>query len=81
VNKIDQIYNPIIQKLNDSGYESIAIDLESSSAGAATGSEGLMLAGKYLFDLRKLNPPAYELIKELVREYLHYCKENGLIIR
>jgi hypothetical protein len=81
MNKIDQIYDPIIQKLHDSGFESIIIDLERVSAGAATSSEALMLMGKYLFDLRKLNSPAYELIKELIREYLNYCKENGLIIR
>ena len=77
---ITDIYNAILDRLNNSGYESISKDLENLTAAAATGGEGLESTGGYLFDLKENNFPAYESIKDLITEYLQYCKENGIII-
>jgi hypothetical protein len=74
-------YNSIIEKLNKAGYEIIAADLNTLIAAGATGSEILFSTGKYLLDLKKNNPLAYETIDEFVVEYLKYCKQNGIIIK
>lgn len=55
--------------------------LNNSSAGAVTGSEGLMLTGSYLLSLRDTDPMVFDLIKEEVSKYLKYCKQNGLIMK
>ena len=77
---ITELYNLIIEKLNKSGYATIAEDLERLLAAAATGGEGLSSTGKYLFDLQAKNYEAYDLIKDLIAEYLKYCRRNGINI-
>jgi hypothetical protein len=77
---ITELYNAIIERLNKSGYETIATDLDNLTAAAATGGEGLESTGGYLFDLRKNNHKAYDVIKDLIAEYLKYCRQNGIII-
>lgn len=78
---INIVYNRMIEKLRASNNFDVLEELENSDAGAATGSEGLALTGKYLFDLKYHNPSVYELIKEQIKEYLTYCEQNGLIIK
>jgi hypothetical protein len=78
---INIVYNKIIKKLEDSNNLDIISNLEAASAGAATGSEGLVLTGGYLFDLKYNNPGVYELLKEQIVEYLKYCKQHGIIIK
>jgi hypothetical protein len=77
---ITELYNLIIEKLNKSGYETIAEDLERLLAAAATGGEGLSSTGRYLFDLQAKKHEAYDLIKDLIAEYLKYCRRNGINI-
>lgn len=77
---ITELYNAIIERLNKLGYQNISTDLNRLLAAAATGGEGLESSGGYLFDLKKNNPAAYESIKDLIKEYLKYCKQNGIII-
>lgn len=77
---ITEIYNQIIEKLDKFGYNYISGDLNKLLRAAATGGEGLESSGSYLFDLKKNNPAAYEIIKDLIEEYLEYCKQNGIII-
>ena len=77
---ITELYNTIIERLNKSGHQAIATDLDNLTAAAATGGEGLESTGGYLFDLKKNNPLVYESIKELIAEYLKYCRRNGIII-
>ena len=78
---INIVYNKIIEKLRASNNLDVIAELENSDAGAATGSEALMATGFYLSSLKRNNPSAYELIKEQIKEYLNYCKQNGLIIK
>lgn len=77
---ITELYNTIIERLNKSGYTDVVNNLESLLAAAATGSEALSSTGKYLFDLKKNEFMAYKSIKELIVEYIKYCKKNGIII-
>lgn len=77
---INIVFNKMIEKLRASNNLGVTAELENSVAGAATGGEGLALTGKCLFDLKYNNPSAYELIKNQIKEYLNYCKQNGLII-
>ena len=77
---ITEIYNSIIKRLNEFGYQAISSDLNRLLAAESTVGEGLESSGGYLFDLKKSNPAAYELIKDLINEYLKYCRENGIII-
>jgi hypothetical protein len=77
---ITELYNTIIERLNKSGYETITADLEKLLAAAATGGEGLSSTGRYLFDLQTENYNAYNLIKDLIVEYLKYCRRSGIII-
>lgn len=77
---ITELYNTIIERLNKSGHQAIVTDLENLTAAAATGGEGLESTGGYLLDLKKENPLVYESIKELIAEYLKYCRRNGIII-
>lgn len=77
---ITEIYNEIIDRLNKAGFEDISADLNRLLDGAATGGEGLETTGGYLFDLKKNNRAAYELIKDLVAEYISYCRGYGIII-
>jgi hypothetical protein len=78
---ITKLYNTIIERLDKSGYHEVVADLERLTAAAATGGEGLASTGFYLSSLRHNNPVAYELLKDQIKEYLAYCKQNGLIIR
>lgn len=78
---INKVYNEIVDKLKASNNLDVLKELESSDAGAATGSEALMATGFYLSNLKHNNSLIYELIKEQIKEYLKYCKENGLIIK
>ena len=78
---INLVYSKIIEKLEASNNQNVIAELENSSAGAATGSEALMSSASYLSNLQHDNPLVYELIKELIKDYLKYCKENGLIIK
>jgi len=77
---ITELYNTIIERLNKSGHETIATDLENLLAAAATGGEGLSSTGRYLFDLKRNNQIAYKTIEDLIADYLKYCKQNGIII-
>ena len=81
MNEIDIIYNEIIDKLKASNNAVIIKELENSSAGAVTGSEGLMNAGAYLLSLKYDNHSVFKLIEKPINAYLEYCKKNGLIIR
>lgn len=78
---INIVYNKILEKLEASNNQKIVTELENSVTGAATGSEALMSSAFYLSSLKHDNPSVYELIKEQVKEYLKYCKENGLVIK
>ena len=77
---ITEVYNGIIERLNKSGHSDVAKDLEDLLASAATGSEALGLTGKYLSDLKENKFLIYKSIKDLVIEYIKYCKKNGVII-
>lgn len=77
---ITALYATIIERLNESGNKDIVEHLDNLVGSAVTGSEGLGLTGKYLFDLRKNNPLVYEGLKPLITEYLKYCNQNGIII-
>jgi hypothetical protein len=46
-----------------------------------TGSEILLMVGKYLVDLKKANKGLFDLIKKEIEEYLKYCAAHGLTIR
>ena len=78
---INILYRRIIKVLMESNKHEIVLDLENLIASAATGSEILFLTGKYLLDLCHNNPLVYQAIKELIEEYLKYCKLNGIIIK
>ena len=78
---INIVYNTIIEKLKASNNNDVIAELESSFAGAATGSEALMSSACYLSNLKQNKPLVYELIKEPIEDYLKYCKDNGLIIK
>ena len=78
---INNIHSTIIENLKVSNNLEVINGLENAMAGASTGSEGLGLTGKYLYDLKKNNPVVYRLIKEEIKEYLTYCKQNGLFIK
>jgi len=78
---INIVYNEMIEKLKASNSLDVISALENSAAGAATGSEALMSTGFYLSSLKQNNHLVYELIKEQIKEYLKYCKQNGLIIK
>lgn len=77
---ITEIYNKIIERLNKSGHGNASAVLERLLDAAATGGEGLESTGGYLFALKKDNPPAYELAKDLISEYIKYCRKYGIII-
>jgi len=77
---ITALYNTIIERLNRSGYETVTADLEELLAASATGGEGLSSTGRYLFDLQTKNYNAYNIIKDLIVEYLKYCRRSGVII-
>ena len=81
MNPIDVIYNEIVDKLKASNNTLILNELGNSSAGVATGSEGLMNTGAYLLSLKYDNPSVFKLIEKPIDAYLEYCKQNGLIIR
>ena len=78
---IDVIYERILEKLVILDELEIIDKLELSSAGAATGSEALMLTGSFLSNLKHNNSYLYTQLKEEIWEYLDYCKKNGLIIK
>ena len=78
---INLVYNNIIEKLEASNNQDVIEELQSSLASAATGSEALMSSASYLLNLKHNNPLVYELIKELIKDYQKYCKENGLIVK
>ena len=78
---INSIYSTIIEKLKASNNLEVIDGLENAMASASTDSEGLGLTGKYLYDLKRNNPVVYRLIKEKIKEYLTYCRQNGLIIK
>ena len=78
---INKIYNQISEKLSAANLLDILQALENSNAGAATGSESLMLTGKYLKDLKRTEQKAYNIIQNEILQYLKYCKNNGLIIQ
>ncbi len=78
---INVVYNKMIDKLRASNNLEVLTELENSVAGAATGSEALMATGFYLEGLKNKKPLVYELLKEQIKEYLNYCKQNGLIIK
>ena len=80
-NDIDVIYDKIIIKLKDSNNLDVIHGIENSSAGASTGSEGLMDQGAYLLNLKQTNPSVYYIINQEIEEYLEYCKRHGLIIK
>ena len=71
----------MVEKLKASNYLDVIEELENSSAGAATGSEGLMDSGFFLYNLKHNKPLVYDLIKDQIKDYLKYCKLNGLIIK
>lgn len=81
MNPIDIIYKEIVDILKTSDNTLILDELENSSLGAATGSEGLMNTGGYLLSLKRDNPSVYKLIERPTEAFLKYCKQNGLIIR
>ncbi len=78
---INIVYNKIVEKLKTSNNAEVFTGLESSLAGAATGSEALTASASYLLSLKYKNPEAYIMIKDLIKDYLEYCKDNGLIIK
>ena len=77
---ITQIYQEIIDRLNNAGFERISKDLDRLLDAASTGGEGLETSGAYLADLKKQNRIAYNLIENLVEKYKDYCKQYGIII-
>jgi hypothetical protein len=78
---INLVYNKIIEKLKASDNLNVVAELENFIASAATGSEALMASAFYLSSLKHNNSSVYELIEEQIKEYLKYCKQNGLIIK
>lgn len=78
---INIVYNRIVEKLKASNNQNILEELEGSLAGAATGSEALMSSASYLSKLKYNHPSVYELIREQIKDYIDYCKQNGLIIK
>jgi hypothetical protein len=78
---INIVYNGIIEKLRAANKIDVITALNNSSAGAATGSEGLVLTGSSLLSLRDTDPIVFDLIKEEVSKYIKYCRKNGLIIK
>jgi hypothetical protein len=77
---ITEVYNGIVERLNKSGHSEVVKDLDDLLGSATTGSEALGLAGKYLSDLKESKSLIYKSIKDLVIEYIKYCKKNGIII-
>ena len=63
-------YDKIIEKWKGTEYEFLIKDLHNCSLGAATGGEGIGIIGKYLKDLEENNINAYNLVKDLIEEYL-----------
>lgn len=78
---INIIYSNMINTLNENGYKEIVSDLEMISKIGVTSSEILSLTGKLLFDLKKNNIQAYNLIENDISSYIEYCKNYGIIIR
>jgi hypothetical protein len=78
---INTIYLEIIDRLKAANYEYIIDDLEKASAGAFTGSEGLLATGYYLANLKTNNPQVYQIIEVQIGAYIDHCKKRGLIIR
>ena len=74
---INVVHNAIVEKLRVSNNEDVIIALENASAGASTGSEALISSASYLADLKRSNPSVYALLREFIKDYLKYCKDNA----
>jgi hypothetical protein len=74
------IYTKIVEALKANNYTKEIVGIESSSAGVVTGGEALMNQAGYLVSLKHSNPSAFRLVQDEVREFLKYCRQQGLII-
>jgi hypothetical protein len=77
---IDIVYNEIVEKLKTTNNQNVLVGLENSLAGAATGSEALMSSASYLLSLKHSHRHIYDLLRDQIKDYLKYCRENGLAI-
>ncbi len=75
---INKVYNSIVEKLKGSNNGEVILELGKSSAGAATGSEALMMQASYMLSLKKLHPGVFKIIEDEIGSYLNYCHNHGL---
>lgn len=75
---INSIYNLIVEKLRNSNHSEVILELEKSNAGAATGSEALLMQASYLLSLKKLQPLIFKIIEDEIKNYIKFCEKNGL---
>lgn len=69
-----------IKKKIENKYPSVIKDIEICIIAGSTGGEITSMIGKYLKDLEKINPNAYNLIRNEIKEYIIECKKEGLSI-
>jgi hypothetical protein len=78
---INVVYNTMLEKLRTSNRPDLVTGLEESAAGAATGSEALIDTALYLANLKSTCTSVYELLREEIKQYNEYCRQNGIQIR
>ena len=77
---INQITEGIKEKCRLNNYPEIEKEIDKRIRAGSTGSEILLMVGKYLADLKKTKKDLFDLIKIEVEAYLKYCTAHGLTI-
>lgn len=74
-NTLAQIY----QKLEESGYADLSLELKTEQLKGGTGGEILSLVLAGLLSLRDLHPDAYSMVETEAEGMIEYGKEIGYL--
>ena len=70
--ELNEILSAIKQVWSSSEQSELIIDLEQSSQGASTGSEGLIQICQFIRGLRSTNKIAYDSVEQLAEQLFSY---------